>query len=161
MLTINSTAPSTIVYDNSCNLHNYCLNREPKFFKLTWFLIDRFHWPNHCGECILPHINTAAWLHCCHFSLIPIPITFIVVQCHVSLIIGCCEGYNTSRYPQFVELNTQLVEQSNASLKRIKSSLSYMNSTNFLNHCKFFLWYHNREKNRQACQAISTGSTQQ
>ena len=42
-------APSVAIYDNGCNLHNYSLNREPNFFKRTWFLVDRFHWPNHCG----------------------------------------------------------------------------------------------------------------
>ena len=37
-------APSTVIYDNACNLHQYCLNREPVYFKHTWFLVDRFHW---------------------------------------------------------------------------------------------------------------------
>ncbi len=46
----NITAPSTVIYDNACNLHNYVLNRAPYFFKDTWFLIDRFHWRNHTGE---------------------------------------------------------------------------------------------------------------
>ena len=46
---INS-APKTIIYDNCCNLHQYCLNREPQFFKESWFVIDRFHWPNHSGK---------------------------------------------------------------------------------------------------------------
>ena len=43
-------APDLVIYDNGCNLHNYCLNREPVFFKQTWFVVDRFHWPNHVGE---------------------------------------------------------------------------------------------------------------
>ena len=43
-------APETIVYDNCCNLHNYCLNREPEFFRNSQFLIDRFHWSNHIGS---------------------------------------------------------------------------------------------------------------
>lgn len=45
-----STAPSTAIYDNACNFHGYCLNREPKFFESTWFLVDRFHWANHTGK---------------------------------------------------------------------------------------------------------------
>lgn len=44
------TAPDIVIYDNACNLHSYCLNREPKFFEKTWFLVDRFHWPNHTGD---------------------------------------------------------------------------------------------------------------
>lgn len=42
-------APDIIVYDNACQLHTYCLNRDPVFFKFVKFLIDRFHWKGHCG----------------------------------------------------------------------------------------------------------------
>ena len=40
-------APSTIIYDNACKLHSFCLNREPDFFKNTLFLVDRFHYRGH------------------------------------------------------------------------------------------------------------------
>ncbi|KAI6649515.1 hypothetical protein LOD99_11880 [Oopsacas minuta] len=40
--------PRIIIYDNACNLHNTCIIREPKLFKDTTFLVDRFHWKNHC-----------------------------------------------------------------------------------------------------------------
>lgn len=43
------TAPEVVIYDNGCNLHSYSLNREPDHFTSTWFVIDRFHWPNHTG----------------------------------------------------------------------------------------------------------------
>ena len=43
-------APAMVIYDNACNLLSYCLNREPDFFRTTWFLVDRFHWHNHTGE---------------------------------------------------------------------------------------------------------------
>lgn len=38
----------------------YCLNREPNHFMSTWFLVDRFHWPNHTGKliCITLHVAT-------------------------------------------------------------------------------------------------------
>ena len=41
-----------IFYDNSCNLHQYALNREPKRFSETIFLIDRLHYQDHkaCTE---------------------------------------------------------------------------------------------------------------
>lgn len=64
-----SSAPRIIVYDNSCSLHSYCLNRDPLFFKDTMFLVDRLHWNNHggcsCGYCLdmyplLNHINSQA-----------------------------------------------------------------------------------------------------
>ena len=38
--------PENIVYDNSCRLHLYSLNREPVFFR---FFVDRFHWRDHVG----------------------------------------------------------------------------------------------------------------
>lgn len=42
-------APKLIIYDNACKLHQYCLNREPAFFKCTQFAVDRFHWRGHVG----------------------------------------------------------------------------------------------------------------
>ena len=42
-------APSVIVYDNACNLHTYCLNRHPTYFRNTRFLVDRLHWRDHTG----------------------------------------------------------------------------------------------------------------
>ncbi|KAJ8349083.1 hypothetical protein SKAU_G00276720 [Synaphobranchus kaupii] len=45
-----SHGPEMVFYDNCCRLHAYCLNRDPVFFKNTWFLIDRLHWKNHTGK---------------------------------------------------------------------------------------------------------------
>ena len=36
-------APKHIYYDNACQLSEYCLNREPEFFKHTRFWHDLFH----------------------------------------------------------------------------------------------------------------------
>lgn len=49
LLTRFKKAPSTVIYDNSCKLHTYCLNRYSDFFRGTWFLVDRLHWFNHRG----------------------------------------------------------------------------------------------------------------
>ena len=38
-----------IIYDNSCKLHQYILNRQPIHFQSTNFLVDRFHWRGHVG----------------------------------------------------------------------------------------------------------------
>eukprot|EP00795_Rhopilema_esculentum_P009031 gene9031-16674_t len=43
------TAPKAILYDNSCHLHLYCINRDPGFFGKCTFAVDRFHWKNHKG----------------------------------------------------------------------------------------------------------------
>ncbi|XP_066271346.1 uncharacterized protein [Branchiostoma lanceolatum] len=44
-----STAPSVIIYDNACQLHSYCLNRDPGFFQNSRFFVDRLHFKNHKG----------------------------------------------------------------------------------------------------------------
>ncbi|KAL3865224.1 hypothetical protein ACJMK2_006839 [Sinanodonta woodiana] len=95
-------SPKLVIYDNACNLHNYCLNRDSVFFHETWFLVDRFHWCNHKGY-------------------------------HV--------GYNVSHYLQYGQLNSQVAEQCNSTLKRLKTMLSYMNVDNFKNHLRLFLWF--------------------
>lgn len=41
------TAPEVVVYDFACNLQEYCLNRSPRFFANTLFVVDRLHWDNH------------------------------------------------------------------------------------------------------------------
>ena len=96
------SAPKVVIYDNACNLHAYCLNRDPCFFKATWFLVDRFHWVNHSG---------------------------------------CHSGYNLDSYLQFSKINSQVAEQRNSTLKRLKSMLSYMNHEHFINHVKLFMWF--------------------
>lgn len=62
------------------------------------------------------------------------------------LIAGCSLGYKMSLYPQFKHLNSQIAEQKNSKLARIKSQLSYMNPSNFMRHAKLFLWHHNKKR---------------
>ena len=38
-----------IIYDNCCNLYEYCMNRDPLSFMKSLFISDRLHWPNHCN----------------------------------------------------------------------------------------------------------------
>ena len=40
-------APGVIIYDNACNLSRYCMKREPGYFSMTRFWIDRLHWKGH------------------------------------------------------------------------------------------------------------------
>ena len=121
LLTPFISAPHVVIYDNGCNLHSYILNREPHFFEKTRFLVDRFHWPNHVGKIIHDDRNSSI-SHVCSFHVAVVPITYPSI-------------HNST--------NTQVVEQSNAVLKRAKSSLSYMNKEHFINHVKLILWYHN------------------
>jgi hypothetical protein len=39
--------PKYVIYDNGCNLFEYCHNRAPTLFKATTFVSDAFHWVNH------------------------------------------------------------------------------------------------------------------
>ena len=39
--------PEVVIYDNACNLHQYCLNRDPNFFCNTRFYVDGLHWDGH------------------------------------------------------------------------------------------------------------------
>ena len=44
------SAPREVFYDFACQLNEYCLNREPSFFKDTRFWHDIFHsFPHKCG----------------------------------------------------------------------------------------------------------------
>ncbi|XP_070549105.1 uncharacterized protein [Ptychodera flava] len=103
------TAPRIIIYDNCCKLHQYCLNREPAFFKNTMFLVDRLHWCNHTG---------------------------------------CSSGYNMNTYKtnsEIKNLNSQICEQTNAAVSRIKSQLAYMLPDNFIFHAALFFAISNKK----------------
>ncbi len=43
----NTSTLRIVVMDNACNLHTYCLRREPWLFRNVWFLVDRLHYHNH------------------------------------------------------------------------------------------------------------------
>ena len=46
------TAPEELFYDFAWQLNEYCLNREPKFFRCTRFWHELFHGLTHkCGKC--------------------------------------------------------------------------------------------------------------
>lgn len=47
MLTRLENMPDVIIYDNCCNLCEYILNRIPKPFENTRFMVDGFHFESH------------------------------------------------------------------------------------------------------------------
>lgn len=56
--------PKVIVYDFACALEEYCLNRDPFWFKNTLFVIDRFHWTNHYAyACSFLRLTACAGVH--------------------------------------------------------------------------------------------------
>lgn len=66
-----------------------------------------------------------------------------VICSFVFCLAGCSSGYNVSMYRDYALLNTQVAEQRNATLNRLKSSLSYMHEENFFLHLSVFLSYRN------------------
>ena len=54
---------------------------------------------------------------------------------------ACSSGYNISICPQYSWVKSEVVEQANSELSKLKSSLSYMNKVNFMAHLKLFLYF--------------------
>ena len=71
-----------------------------------------------------------------------------VSQTHL-VFLACAVGYKALQYPELREVNTQVVEQNNSKLRKLKSSLSYMKPENFMDTLKFFLWYCNYNSKRK------------
>ena len=50
-------------------------------------------------------------------------------------------GILIGNIPTVKDINTQVAEQRNATMKKIKPMLSYMNFDNFMRNCKLFIWF--------------------
>ncbi|XP_069109578.1 uncharacterized protein [Argopecten irradians] len=68
---------------------------------------------------------------------------FLVDRLHYRSHKLCSRGYKLADYPQFVKVNSQAVEQSNAAIAKLRTSLTYMNHSHFSSSLKLFLWYRN------------------
>ena len=66
---------------------------------------------------------------------------FLVDRFHWRGHIGCSSGYNLDVYSQehLASINSQINEQANAGLQRIKGYIVYMKDANFKFHVKLFL----------------------
>ena len=109
-------APGTVVYDNACNAGRYCLSREPKFFSLTKWLIDRLHFKNHIG------------CHSC-FNIDMYPSDTKILNGKMTL----------------GQLNTQAVEQVNSKLSYM-GGVSFMKESSYVQYVKLFMYLLNRQK---------------
>ena len=110
LLTKFKEMPSFIIYDNSCNLHVFCMRREPSRFAKTKFLVDRLHAPGH----------------------------------------RCSVGYHMKTYKddeKIKNINSVLVEQSNARLKNLNNQISCMKSDNAVEHLALNIALRNLNKN--------------
>lgn len=111
-----ASAPGMIVYDNACNASRYCLRREPLFFSLVLFLIDRLHQLNHSS---------------CHsgYCINSYPSSMPILGGKMTL----------------QDLNSQAAEQCHAKMKLIEAQTRYMGPRTFLNYTKLFLALANKE----------------
>ena len=73
---------------------------------------------------------------------------FFVDRFHWRGHIGCSSGYSLDQYPNplIKAINSQVNEQANAGLQRIKGQLAYMKPDNFMFHLKLFLAISNMDK---------------
>ena len=126
-------APKIVIYDNACNLQNYCLNRDPLFFKNTLFLVDRFHWKKlYRLVRIVQHYYPLQYL----------------MRSSFLIYLACAATYNTRMYTHLKYLNTEINEQQNAAVKRLKNQVSYMTAEHFISHCDLFFFNQNIKKKK-------------
>ena len=71
------------------------------------------------------------------YLLIPIVIPYINIFI-LYLISGCSLGYK--------QINSQIAEQKNSQLSRIKPQLSYTSPKNFVMHAELFISFQNKKK---------------
>jgi hypothetical protein len=71
--------PKVIIYDFACALEEYCMNRDPTWFRNTKFVIDRFHWRNHTRYA---RANAAVLSHCLQLRQ---SIQYVELPCAVQL----------------------------------------------------------------------------
>lgn len=58
----------------------------------------------------------------------------------------CGTTQKLDTYPYLCSINSQVNEQANAYLKRLRSQFSYMKPVNFMVHLRLYLYNHNAEK---------------
>ena len=63
---------------------------------------------------------------------------------HISSLSACTSGYNISNYSQHANVNTEIAEQRNSTLRKLDSMLSYMNFDTFMMHAKIFFWFRSK-----------------
>ena len=104
------TPPTEIFYDFSCQLEEYCLNREPKFWRCCRFYHDIFHGFSH----------------------------------------KCPYVYMSKRIPALdIGINSEICEQFNAYIQKIKYSAQSMNQSHFIFYLQYFIHRWNKAKKKK------------
>ena len=114
-------APKVVVYDFACSLEEYCLNRDPVWFRDTLFVIDRFHWKNHKRYACSRGGFT---MECC----------------------SCPKSFHMSNYTGLYGKNSSICEQFHAYLGRFKSAATGMKLCNFVRWLRLWIDMWNADK---------------
>lgn len=61
----------------------------------------------------------------------------------ICILAGCSSGYNIDNYPDLASLNSQVAEQRNSVLNRVKATLSCQHQENFFQSLRTFLSFRN------------------
>ena len=105
-----------VIFDFACGLHRYCLNREPKDFEFTRFIVDGSHYQGHKK---LKRKDTRSGK-----------------KAHV----GCSSSYNFNKYKTYTKVhkdgakNSQGREQMHSILDKLAKSLRQKNYNNFMKY---------------------------
>ena len=59
---------------------------------------------------------------------------------------GCSESYNSDQYHYIKQVNTQICDQKNRSLRKLSSTLAYCSFKNYQNKVKLFFIMNNYEE---------------
>ena len=105
--------PKEIFYDFACSLNEYCLNREPRFFRDTRFWHDLFHGYSH----------------------------------------KCAVSFNSSRIRGLDVTDTEICEQFNSFLGKIKYTGSHMTQSHFCLFLQFMINIWNEKKDKR-CESM-------
>jgi hypothetical protein len=127
--------PKVIVYDFACALEEYCMNRDPTWFRNTKFVIDRFHWHNHNRYA---HANMALLSH---------------------FVCSCGKAFNMSNYPALYSFNSSICEQFHSFIRRFKAAATSMKMPNFMRWMRLWVNVWNSDKVTQirAASAVDVG----
>lgn len=104
-------------------LQEYCLNRDPRFFRNTKFVCDRFHWPNHSAyDC------------------------FIASSLIARSRARCSSAYRMDNYEDLHGLNSSIAEQYHSYLRRLREMAKHMRLDHFMTLLRVFVNLWNADK---------------
>ncbi|XP_066915621.1 uncharacterized protein [Clytia hemisphaerica] len=71
---------------------------------------------------------------------------FVVDRFHWRNHTACSFGYCMKLYSTMQHINSEVNEQENSRVKKLKTQLAYMTPENFIRHCDLFFWHRNQKR---------------